>query len=471
MLRSLLLSFPKNTSVFNQSEDDLVIDSPLMKLNLQQLSPGFVEVMRILGNGGATEDALSEVVLKSDGGSVLPRFYYYLQQFINCGLICYTLQAEGLPLATLVPFSNAHQLQWTQVAREQKYILSRFAYCRKDNSQLVLESPLSHAQITFADWRGGALLSELAQPHNCSTLTKISGISADAAQMFLSLLLSTKMLSEVAEDGKISEEENHNLAQWEFHDLLFHSRSRSSRHGAKIGKSYRFLGKIKPLPAIKPKMSPEVIDLYKPDLEQLKQTDASLTLVLEQRNSVRIHGQKAIAEEQLGEFLYRAARVREIIPREYMEVSDRPYPGGGACYELELYLAINTCANIPSGLYHYCPQDHQLEKISGSNKHTEALLANAQQANGAKCLPQILIIFAARFSRVSWAYESIAYSLILKHVGVLYQTMYLVATAMGLAPCALGTGNADLLAEATECDYYTESSVGEFILGSKTDFQ
>ena len=110
MLRSLLLSFPKNTSVFNQSEDDLVIDSPLIKLNLQQLSPGFVEAMRILGNGGATEDALSEVVLKSDGGSALPRFYYYLQQFINCGLICYTLQADGLALATLVPFTDAKKV-------------------------------------------------------------------------------------------------------------------------------------------------------------------------------------------------------------------------------------------------------------------------------------------------------------------------------------------------------------------------
>ena len=344
-------------------------------------------------------------------------------------------------------------------------MLSRFTYCRKDNSQLVLESPLSAAQIALADWRGAALLSELAQPHNYSTLTTIPGISADVTQIFLSLLLSAKMLSEVEENGQIKEEENHTLAQWEFHDLLFHSRSRSSRHGAKVGKSYRFLGKIKPLPAIKPKMPADVIDLYKPDLEQLKQTDVPLTLVLEQRNSIRIHGQKAIAEEQLGEFLYRSARVREIIPKEYMEVSNRPYPGGGACYELELYLAINTCAHIPSGLYHYCPQDHQLEKISGSKEHTEALLAHAQQANGAKYLPQILIIFTARFARIGWAYESIAYSLILKHVGVLYQTMYLVATAMELAPCALGTGNADLFAAATGCDYYTESSVGEFMLG------
>jgi hypothetical protein len=47
--------------------------------------------------------------------------------------------------------------------------------------------------------------------------------------------------------------------------------------------------------------------------------------------------------------------------------------------------------------------------------------------------------------------------------------MYLVATAMGLAPCALGGGNSDVFAEAAGTDYYAESSVGEFVLGSVPD--
>ena len=40
---------------------------------------------------------------------------------------------------------------------------------------------------------------------------------------------------------------------------------------------------------------------------------------------------------------------------------------------------------------------------------------------------------------VSWKYNSIAYSLILKNVGVLIQTLYLMATDMGLGGCAIGT--------------------------------
>ena len=77
-----------------------------------------------------------------------------------------------------------------------------------------------------------------------------------------------------------------------------------------------------------------------------------------------------------------------------------------------------------------------------------------------------LLVLAARFPRVAWKYESIAYALTLKHVGVLYQTMYLTATAMGLAPCAIGGGDADLFARAAGTDYYAESSVGEFLLGT-----
>jgi SagB-type dehydrogenase family enzyme len=79
----------------------------------------------------------------------------------------------------------------------------------------------------------------------------------------------------------------------------------------------------------------------------------------------------------------------------------------------------------------------------------------------------VLLIVAARFQRVMWKYASMAYALILKDVGVLYQTMYLVATAMNLAPCAIGCGNADLFAQATGTDYWAESSVGEFLLGSR----
>lgn len=82
--------------------------------------------------------------------------------------------------------------------------------------------------------------------------------------------------------------------------------------------------------------------------------------------------------------------------------------------------------------------------------------------------PQVLVVVAARFGRVMFKYEAMAYATILKNVGALYQSMYCVATAMGLAPCALGGGNPDMFTAAAELDYYAESSVGEFLVGSAT---
>ena len=84
---------------------------------------------------------------------------------------------------------------------------------------------------------------------------------------------------------------------------------------------------------------------------------------------------------------------------------------------------------------------------------------------GAPAAPQVLITIAARFGRVSWKYSSVAYSLILKDVGVLLQTLYLMATDMGLGGCAIGTNNIDLFARMTGIEFHIEGPVGQFALG------
>jgi SagB-type dehydrogenase family enzyme len=68
-----------------------------------------------------------------------------------------------------------------------------------------------------------------------------------------------------------------------------------------------------------------------------------------------------------------------------------------------------------------------------------------------------------------WKYEAMAYALILKDVGVLLQTLCLVAEAMGLAACPIGGGDAELFAHAAGTSPWIEGSVGELILGSRPD--
>ncbi|MDQ4144026.1 MAG: SagB family peptide dehydrogenase [Actinomycetota bacterium] len=220
-------------------------------------------------------------------------------------------------------------------------------------------------------------------------------------------------------------------------------------------------------------MSQDVISLYKPDIELLEQTDPSFTSVLEKRKSIRSYG-TPIGGKELGEFLYRVGRVRAVARPDperglFYEISSRPYPSGGAAYELEIYLTINTCPPIQPGIYHYNPLAHELCRISGKRYQAETLLKDAWAAAGKRVVPQVLITLTSRFQRLSWKYSAIAYATTLKNVGVLFQTMYLAATAMGLAPCALGGGNSDLFTEAVGLDHLEESPVGEFMLGTSPD--
>jgi len=461
----IILTFKPEISLIEDADKGLILKSPYIEFNLNKLSPGIVVAIKILCTAGATEKALTQVVVSTEGSSSLAKFYYYLEQFVILGLIYHTLELDGSSLATAVPIATPYKWQLSETITDNNYQLSRFAYCHSEKSHLVVESPLSKAKIILEDWRSAALINELSQPKAISDLTKIPGISEATVRLFISFLLATEVLSVVNNNSSLEESET--LTQWEFHDLLFHSRSRGGRHSNQMGKTFKFLGQIKPTPVLKDKPSNEIINLYKPNLDSLKQIDRPFTAILEERKSIRQHGEKPITVKQLGEFLYRSARLREIVPRDNMDCSNRPYPTGGACYDLEIYTAINFCENIDAGLYYYAPQDHQLCKISGKTKQVEALLKSAGLSVQIEVEPQILILLSSRFSRVSWGYESIAYSLILKHVGILYQTMYLVATAMNLAPSGVGGGNSELFAAAAGCDYFTESSVGEFILGSR----
>ena len=219
------------------------------------------------------------------------------------------------------------------------------------------------------------------------------------------------MLSEVTGDGDTREETDKALVSWEFHDLLFHARSRRGRHANPSGGTYRLLAAADPLPAVKPRMADDIIQLYKPDIESLALSDRPFTQVLEGRQSIREFGELLISDQQLGEFLYRAARVENLIETDREQVSKRPYPGAGALYELELYLTLRDCQHILPGLYHYRPLQHQLERLSPMNQNCEALLRDARDSCGSECMPQVLISIAACFQRSSWKYESIAYSL------------------------------------------------------------
>lgn len=142
------------------------------------------------------------------------------------------------------------------------------------------------------------------------------------------------------------------------------------------------------------------------------------------------------------------------------------YPSGGASYPLEIYATIGACDGLQPGVYRYRPAARELGQIGPLDSTAGRLLDGAAGAMGVDERPQVLISLALRYPRVAWKYEGIAYSLALKEVGALFQTMWLVAGTVGLGGCALGVGDNVSFAEATGRPFYEEEAIGEFALGS-----
>ena len=421
--------------------------------------------------GGMTADQLCESALHDNAGANLARLYYLIASFEKKGFICYTLAFDGKNLTTLEPISPNFVMK--QALVDIQYRLSRFACLRRLADNTLLESPLGFARLWVHESLVGTVIALLAMPHSAMELAgQLPELSIAHASILLSLLCSSGAAFACTINGDIPEDNNAALQQWEFHDLFFHSRSRSGRHEYPIGGNFRFLDNLPALPAVKPSMSERRITLYKPDILELKLSDVPFSQVSESRRSIRSQADQAICADQLGEFLYRSSRIKAVYSTApthnvYYESSTRLCPSGGGTHGLELYLTISRCEGITPGFYHYDPKDHLLEHLSDLGEFHQALLADGCRSTGLEVSPDILITLAARFGRTSWKYQSIAYALILKDIGALYQQMYLVATAMNLAPCGVGGGNSDLFAQAAGLDYYVETSVGEFLLSGK----
>ena len=436
-------------------------------ISLRKAPAGLEAAFRTLAAEGAAEDELADLVLSEAGGaSVLPHLYHELGRLGEAGFLRYDVRQGKETILSVVPFARG--LRPNEIELHGLFAVSRFAALRRAGDAFVLESPLASARAVLGAPEGVLLAARLARARGLEELRgAVPELGADAAADALRLLVSAGLVARADERGVLPEDEDPVLRQWEPHDLLFHSRSRLDSPEGPVGGTLRFLGSIAPLPALRQGGSRAAIPLERGD----PVGDVPFTRVLEERRSVRRYGTRPITKRQLGEFLHRAARVREVLEAEperglYYQATSRPYPSAGAAYELEIYAAVAACDGLAFGLYRYDPAGHALEPLDADGSRVNALFKDARAAAGLSCEPQVLLTLASRFPRLAWKYSGIAYALTLKNVGALFQTMYLVATAMSLAPCALGCGDSRLFAEAAGTDRFAEPSVGEFLLGS-----
>ncbi|MDO0926665.1 SagB family peptide dehydrogenase [Streptomyces sp. TG1A-8] len=387
------------------------------------------------------------------------------------------------PLLSVVPTAADASLRPVPVPADGPLRLSRFAALRSDGEGWVLESPLSAFRVVFNRPEAGWLIASLGSPATPRAAAERLPLPEREARTVLSYLVATGMVqpaSDGAGEPRFAEDHDPALRPWSHHDLMFHWRSRPGRNDGVFGATYPLSGVQDAPPALKPLPPGPRIALAEPaDGGGDGPAGLPLAEALARRTSVRDHGSRPLTLVQLGELLHRALGVRTA-PAPGPEVpagapgrpparANRPYPSGGACYELEFYLSVQRCEGLEPGVYYYAPAEHCLVRLPASDALRRGVLAEAGTGAGMATVPDVLLTMTARFARVSWKYSGLAYALTLKHVGVMQQTLYLLATALGVAGCAIGTGDTEQSARAFGLDWREESAVGEFALGSLPD--
>lgn len=454
---------------------------------------------RVRGLGKAAGPALKALVTEpmSAVGTDEPRLRRAL-----AGLpvvVSHTVAGEdGGVLAAFVPITRAARpLEARTTAPDAPARLSRFGYLRRlpsgggtpgggadtgtgpvsagTGDVFVLESPLSAFRVELHSPDAVALIASLAAGRTAAEAAGHTRLPADQAELLVALLRGAALLDD-ADTGAGDPAREVVLPLWEFHDLLFHTRSRYGLHDYAGGGIYAHAERRPPFPALPPTPSPlgRNVELPVPAWQDVVTADRTFTEVLEDRRSVRAYDPAApLTLDQLGELLYRAARVRGVAdrvdddPTSY-ELVDQPYPTGGGTGELDIHLTVARCEGLEPGIYHYDRAAHRLVLHSADARARTEMLAHAcLSTGGALADPQVVLSVTSRIGRLSWKYSAIAYAVTLKHVGVLYQTLYLVATAMGLSPCGLGSGNSEVIARNLGLDWVEQPAVGEFALGGR----
>ncbi len=266
MAPSWVLSLAETVVVEDGDDGELIFSDPYSRFVLRGLGPALSDALRRLAAPGEPDARLAESVFTAEGAATLARWYYSLQTLARRGFLHASVCSDKDHLATLVPIAASFTFTGAPALSDGPYRLSRFAYLHRDGEEIVLESPLAFARLVLHDDRAAALVHALSRPATARDLgRRILGLKASAATQLLGLFVAAGMAAEADEDGTIAEDENAALQCWEFHDLLFHARSRVGRHDAPVGGTYRHAGRLEPPPPLKPFAAAETVELYRPE--------------------------------------------------------------------------------------------------------------------------------------------------------------------------------------------------------------
>ena len=438
----------------------VVDDGPAVPLNLPCAAGRHVRQFN---------DGLSDAALAGGAGGDLQgiaRLFRLKRRLQDHGLLVADLHWCERRLAIVRPRSPGLDIAATPAdTAPARWRLSRFALLRRDGERLVLEATDAACDVVMET---PELVRWIHETADCLAPTP-----EPARTAVLALLAALGFLDRADRDEPAAQR------TWEFHDRLFHRRSRQHDDFRPMGATFRFRStesaqpaepvepgdpaRITCPPAIRPGHDGTVIDLPVPTAT----TSRPLTDVMESRRSRKEMGEPPVDLARVAALLYRVARVTTTLPGDQVL---RPHPSSGGLHELEFHVAVRICQGLDPGFYHYRSEAHALTRLPGEDAAGAAagMVTGCAASWGApEGPPQCVIVVSSRLPRLAWKYSAIAYRLSLLNAGVVLQCLYLVATDLGLNGAAAGSGSAPHFARATGVSSWAETSILEFGFGSR----
>lgn len=422
----------------------------LRRMSLGPVSLANVMPMRKPASGDDSEWAGLEQVLDTLSGSIVR----------SVGL-----RDRRGPLLSAIPSVAAPAFRPSALAGPRRARLSRFATMRRCGENLSLESPCAQYAVQLHQPMAARVAVVLARATTVAEIAEVIDAAASVVGEIVAYLVAAGVVV-TGNDGGFAEDEDPVLGLWTHHELTFHQRSRS-RQG--VGPCDDGVPGEQPIsPVTKPRPPGRRFELHRPDLGRTTATDASLDTLLEQDHGCPEFSGRELSRAQVGELLFRAARIRGPGPPHLPHgmshaASQRPYLSIACLYELELYLSLDRCEELPRGIYHYDPAGHALTLVNDDEAELGGMLDMAKVAAGCVQRPPAMISMTARMARLT-ALGGAAYATALLHVGALHQTLSLVARAMGLTAHPVAIDANDMVQRALRLPWPAEIGVGECVV-------
>jgi len=190
------------------------------------------------------------------------------------------------------------------------------------------------------------------------------------------------------------------------------------------------------------------------NLKGIKLEDA-----LMQRNSSRNFSKQKMTLENLSNFLYFSAGLRDNFPPW---IANRTYPSPGGRYTLEVYL-LSLNSELPKGVFHYNVRSHTLEVLDLIKDIKTNDYFNQDWISKASCI----IVVTAIFARNTIKYGDRGYRHILEEAGHLGQNFYLNSIPLKLSVCGIGGYVDDRINRLLDVDGIKETVIYVLAVGKK----